>query len=82
MDPISWKKYIIDYRSLFLNYSRNLPNKIEQINQTWQELITRFNSENFIIFHRQVHSLCGSAGTYGYSELSKAARELEIYLKN
>lgn len=68
-------------QELFLNYSRNLPNKIEQINQTWQELITRFNSENFIIFHRQVHSLCGSAGTYGYSELSKAARELEIYLK-
>ncbi|MGM9452305.1 diguanylate cyclase [Legionella bozemanae] len=68
-------------QELFLNYSRNLPNKIKQINQTWQELITCFNSENFIIFHRQVHSLCGSAGTYGYSEVSKAARELEIYLK-
>ncbi|CEK12140.1 diguanylate cyclase [Legionella hackeliae] len=67
---------------LFIGFSKNLPNKIEQIEQAWQEQMDCFDHEKFKVFHRYVHSLCGSAGTYGYTELSKAARELEIYLKN
>ncbi|WED42763.1 diguanylate cyclase [Legionella cardiaca] len=69
-------------QALFISYSKNLPNKIEQIAQAWQEQIACFDKEKFKVFHRNVHSLCGSAGTYGYTELSKVARELEIYLKN
>ncbi|MGQ3890107.1 diguanylate cyclase [Legionella sp. CNM-1927-20] len=69
-------------KALLTAYSRNLPNKIEQIEQAWQEQIAAFNQEKFKDFHRDVHSLCGSAGTYGYTELGKAARELEVFLKN
>ncbi|STY31304.1 regulatory protein (GGDEF domain) [Legionella wadsworthii] len=68
-------------QELFNNYSKNLPDKIGQIDASWQELKAHFDSENFTVFHRQVHSLCGSAGTYGYLEISQIARVLEIYLK-
>ena len=32
-------------------------------------------------FHRTVHSLVGSAGTYGFDSLSKSCRDLDIYLQ-
>jgi HPt (histidine-containing phosphotransfer) domain-containing protein len=33
-------------------------------------------------FHRDIHSLCGSAAIYGFDALSKAARALENYSGN
>ncbi len=66
---------------LFKIYSKNLPNKIIQIETLWNEQQRHFNLIKFQDFHREVHSLSGSAGTYGYSELSKAARQMEIFLK-
>lgn len=69
-------------QALFDDYTQNLPAKINQIEQAWLEQINQFNQKKFQDFHRHVHSLCGSAGTYGYTELGKAARTLEIYIKN
>lgn len=69
-------------QDLFVIYTKNLPNKIHMITIQWQELLSHFDKIKFQHFHRDVHSLCGSSGTYGYIELSKAARKLEIYLKN
>jgi diguanylate cyclase (GGDEF)-like protein len=63
-------------------YSKKLPDKIHRIETFWQELQQHWNLVQFQEFHREVHSLCGSAGTYGYIELSKAARQMEIFLKS
>lgn len=62
-------------------YAKNLPNKVGHIVQLWQKLQTDWNSTQFQDFHREIHSLCGSAGTYGYPELSKSARQTEIFVK-
>lgn len=62
-------------------YRKNLPDKIQKIETYWLELQQNFNPVQFGDFHREVHSLCGSAGTYGYSELSHAARQMEVFLK-
>ncbi|MBL7478439.1 diguanylate cyclase [Legionella bononiensis] len=63
-------------------YSKNLPEKIHRIEMLWKEQQHHWNVDHFQDFHREVHSLCGSSGTYGYMELSKAARQMEVFLKN
>ncbi|MDP3267887.1 MAG: diguanylate cyclase [Legionella sp.] len=67
---------------LIKNYSNNLPGKIQGIEHLWDQLQKNWELAKFHDFHREVHSLCGSAGTYGYIELSKTAREMELFLKS
>lgn len=62
-------------------YTKNLPDKIHHIETTWKAQKKCWDLTQFQDFHREVHSLCGSAGTYGYQELGAAARQMEIYLK-
>lgn len=69
-------------QELFVNYTKNLPHKLRDLQTHWQQLCEKYDVDSFKNFHREVHSLTGSAGTYGYDELSKAARELEVYLKS
>lgn len=68
--------------ALFVEYAKNLPNKVDGINQQWVDLKGDWDQKKFEDFHRQVHNLCGSAGTYGYAELGAVARQLEIYVKS
>jgi len=69
-------------QTLFAIYTKNLPDKIQSIERQWQTLLINWDTTQFQNFHRDVHSLCGSAGTYGYAELSNAARQMEIFLKS
>ncbi|RUR04680.1 diguanylate cyclase [Legionella sp. km772] len=62
-------------------YTEHLPEKIKEISQLWGDVKLNFNKDNFYEFHRAVHSLAGSAGTYGYSQLSQACRDLDVYLQ-
>lgn len=62
-------------------YSKNLPERIHNIEMQWHAQLKKWDLVGFQNFHRDVHSLCGSAGTYGYTELSKTARQMEILLK-
>lgn len=66
---------------LFVHYSKSLPERIHSLELKWQAQLKHWDLAGFQDFHRNVHSLCGSAGTYGYFELSKIARALEILLK-
>ncbi len=63
-------------------YTKNLPDKIHHIETVWKAQKRTWDLSQFQTFHREVHSICGSAGTYGYNELGAAARQMEIYLKN
>ncbi|MFA5960940.1 MAG: diguanylate cyclase [Tatlockia sp.] len=69
-------------QELFILYTKSLPDKIQAIRNEWQELLNHWEPEQFQQFHRNVHNVCGSAGTYGYIALNKAARQLEVYIKN
>lgn len=68
--------------ALYVEYAKKLPNKIDSINDKWRQLARRFTKFDMQEFHRLVHGLCGSSGTYGYHELSASARRLEVYLKS
>jgi len=69
-------------QKLFVTYTQRLPNKVRRIRASWLDLQTEWDKQAFIALHRDVHSLCGSAGTYGYQEVSHCARQLEKYLKS
>ncbi|WP_454782696.1 diguanylate cyclase [Legionella sp. WA2022007384] len=78
MDENTQKKL----HNLFVLYSKSLPEKIHNIEMQWHAQLKQWDLIGFQNFHRDVHSLCGSAGTYGYPELSKTARKMEILLKD
>lgn len=68
-------------QQLFADYAKKLPHKITEIEKLWQQLKKNYNSQDWETLHRYVHTLTGSAGTYGYMQLSVAARKLVNILK-
>ncbi|MBF0357220.1 MAG: diguanylate cyclase [Magnetococcales bacterium] len=65
-----------------LNYIKQLPGKIEKIEETWELLTDNpWNVERFQTFYRMVHTIAGSGGTFGLPELGDAARLLETTIK-
>lgn len=62
-------------------YAQNLPCKITEIEELWELLRRAYSPLQLVEFLRAVHSLVGSAGTYGYPILSQSCRDLETYLQ-
>ncbi len=64
------------------SYVAQLPQKLEQITQSWQLLQSRPDGhETLVVLHRIAHSLTGSGATFGFDDISAAARLLERQLK-
>lgn len=63
------------------DYAAQLPDKIQQIWETWAALQNGWSDENLLTLHRMAHGLTGSGATFGFTRLSMAARTLEILLK-
>jgi HPt (histidine-containing phosphotransfer) domain-containing protein len=63
------------------SYSKQLPAKLEDINQSWQSLRNQWDWDEAGTFHRLIHSIAGSGGSFGFGTLSKKAREIEIQMK-
>ena len=64
-------------------YADNLNSRMAEIQTTWEQFSQgEWNETAFKDFHRLVHSLAGSSGTYGLLDVSRAARALEICLKS
>lgn len=63
-------------------YARELPEKVRLVEESWQALLKgRWNEKDLEELERMVHNLSGSGRTFGFPEVSTAARELEICLK-
>jgi diguanylate cyclase (GGDEF)-like protein len=62
-------------------YKAQLPEKITAIKSDWQLLNSTGQRELIVQLHRNVHSLIGTSGTFGFHEVSKTARTLEELLK-
>jgi HPt (histidine-containing phosphotransfer) domain-containing protein len=59
---------------LHAEYRRELPGKLERLAALW-------SARQVTELHRALHTLAGSAGTFGLPDLSAAAREAENYLE-
>lgn len=63
-------------------FKASLPARLSEIQQVWKSVQAAAKvSEDLDILHRLVHTLTGSAGTFGYRKLSRDSRALEILLK-
>jgi HPt (histidine-containing phosphotransfer) domain-containing protein len=69
------------FKRLKLQYTEQIPEKISAIIEDWQNTKETGDQETLKRLHRNVHSLVGTSGTFGFSNLSLQARELEIELK-
>lgn len=67
--------------ALKAEYKLQIPKKLADIGEDWNKLIEQWSAETFSILYRNVHSLIGTSGTFGFTELSRSARALEIALK-
>ena len=59
---------------LHAEYRRELPAKLEHLQALW-------SARQLPELHRALHTLAGTAGSFGLRELSVAAREAETYLE-
>lgn len=65
-------------QALAVHYAAELPAKITEIESRMQSLLGgNADSADLRLLHRQLHSLHGSAKTFGFPAVSEAARELE-----
>ena len=58
-------------------YSKELPAKVAPISQLLQNILIGFSPESSVEIEKKIHKIAGSAGTYGFSELSNHAGLLE-----
>ncbi len=66
---------------LRVEYLQQLPQKLLDVHKDWNQLKNEWSAEQIVLLHRNVHSLIGTSGTFGFKALSNSARELEIILK-
>jgi diguanylate cyclase (GGDEF)-like protein len=62
------------------SYVAELPNRLAEIASTWAALQRGEDRDGLHTLHRLAHNLAGSAGTFGYPQLSTIAKDLEQQL--
>jgi len=65
-------------RALQMRFIEELPSRLTDIEREWQ---SGHETSASSVFYRLVHSLAGSAGTFGFPRLGTRARELELLLQ-
>ena len=63
-------------------YAAALPAKLREIRDLWARIESGADAEAARTFYLRVHSLAGTAATYGYPKLSDVARQLEQVIGN
>lgn len=64
-------------QALRKDYSARLPEKGRSILTMWQSLEQNWSESGVAELQRMCHSLAGSGSTYGYSEITRKARDAE-----
>lgn len=63
-------------------YRQKLPREIQHVRSLWNNLLyVKWNKESFTLLQRLVHNLAGTAGTYGFPEVSAVAARLDQRLQ-
>lgn len=64
-------------RLLSASYAAQLPERILQLEGARDTLMQAWDADGLHLLHRRVHSLTGSAATFGFAAISSAAGTLE-----
>ena len=68
-------------QALFDAYAAQLPAKIKAIEDLWARAAAGDDREAVRSLHRELHSLAGSGETFGYSQLGRNAKTLELAME-
>lgn len=68
-------------KALREDYAENLPTALATIHKLWAALQEQWQVETLDEFYTRIHKIAGSAGSFGFNELSQVARELEVFLQ-
>lgn len=69
-------------RALEAIFLEKLPSKIQEITDALQQvLLNPAKREALVLLHRHLHTMAGSAGTFGFADLGLQARAFEVKLK-
>lgn len=77
-DSISISERLSQLQNMF---HQGLPGRMEELEQLWSALDKGWDTKNLNQFLHKVHSLAGTAGTFGASTIGHAARKIEVALK-
>ncbi len=69
-------------QALQRQYAQELPDKIRQLEKTWQRFVEQGDQQALDSLLHDTHNLTGSGAIYGYHQISSVARELEQLLAN
>jgi multidomain signaling protein FimX len=63
------------------DYASKLPAVLQTIDEVWQRLQQSWSIPVLEDLHGKVHRIAGAAGSFGFPELGRAAKELEVFLQ-
>jgi len=67
--------------ALNMRYAADLPATIAEIDGLWTKVVGGNDPTAIKLLYRELHSLAGSGGTFGYSTLGNAAQAMEFALE-
>ncbi len=68
------------FQKMFDAYAERLPAKLKVIDDSWVRVAAEGDSDAVQSLHLELHSLAGSAETFGYAQLGKSAKAMEVVL--
>lgn len=81
MNTRDHKQFQERVRFLFDSFVQDLPVRIDEIEQQWRQLQTKWDSKAMQALHSLVHNLVSNSMTFGFPALSTEARALEQIFK-
>lgn len=77
MDKEAQEKLLANVKKMQEKFGSNLGSRLDTISEHWEQAKAEPESESKQLdLYRQVHSLAGSAGTFGFPQVGDAARHL------
>lgn len=78
----SQRDFLERLQALREDYVARLPERIAEIEQEWRALDEGDTAETSEALYRKLHTMAGSAGTFGMADPSRQARAIELHLQN
>ncbi len=71
-----------DLKDLIPGFLENMEEEINSMDVKWDALLSSYTEEMFKTLAGKAHKLAGSSGSFGFIDVSKASRSMEILMKS
>jgi len=75
---VSWQKLGREFEALRVEYRQSMPAKLDRIEALWELILKGMQDDTRLAqLKKELHTIAGSAGTFGLPEVGNAARAAE-----